>query len=83
VTKPRSNQLLEPARSVQAAAIRPPEGALGVPPPGNVLSTQAEPAEPAPSKRPAHYLWAVLIARILRLCGTDRSDAQRTSSVLN
>jgi hypothetical protein len=31
---------------------------------GNVLPTQAEPAEPVPSKRPAHYLWAVLIARI-------------------
>ena len=26
--------------------------------------TQAQPAEPVPPKRPAHYLWAVLIARI-------------------
>ena len=36
-------------------------GALGV---GNARPTQAVPAEPAPPKRPAHYLWAVLIARI-------------------
>jgi hypothetical protein len=39
------------------------EGALGAAP-GNVLPTQAAPAEPVPPKRPAHYLWAVLIARI-------------------
>ncbi|MDD5030870.1 MAG: transposase [Rhodoferax sp.] len=45
--------------------------------------SQAVPAQPVPLKRPAHYLWAVLIARILRPCGTDRSYAQRTSSVLN
>lgn len=36
-------------------------GSLGV---GNALPAQAEPAQPAPPKRPAHYLWAVLIARI-------------------
>ena len=30
----------------------------------NVLPTRAEPAQPVPPKRPAHYLWAVLIARI-------------------
>jgi hypothetical protein len=36
-----------------------------------------------PKRSPAHYLWAVLIARVLRPCGTDRSYAQRTSSVLN
>jgi hypothetical protein len=36
-------------------------GALGV---GNARPTQAVPAEPVPPKRPAHYLWAVLIARI-------------------
>jgi hypothetical protein len=37
------------------------EGALGA---GNPLPTQAEPAQPVPPKRPAHYLWAVLMARI-------------------
>ncbi len=37
------------------------EGALGV---RNPLPTQAEPAQPVPPKRPAHYLWAVLITRI-------------------
>ncbi len=43
------------------------EGALEA---GNSLPTQAEPAQPVqpvqpvPPKRPAHYLWAVLIARI-------------------
>lgn len=39
-------------------------GATGVVPMGNALPTQAQPAEPVPPKRPAHYLWAVLIARI-------------------
>jgi hypothetical protein len=37
------------------------EDALGV---SNPLPTQAEPAQPEPPKRPAHYLWAVLMARI-------------------
>jgi hypothetical protein len=37
------------------------EGALGA---GNPRPTQAEPAQPVPPKRPAHYLWAVLMARI-------------------
>jgi hypothetical protein len=39
-------------------------GKLKASPLDNVLSTQAEPAESAPPKRPTHYLWAVLIARI-------------------
>ena len=37
------------------------EGARGA---GNSLPTQPEPAQPVKPKRPAHYLWAVLIARI-------------------
>jgi hypothetical protein len=37
------------------------EGAPGV---SNPLPTQAEPAQPVPPKRPARYLWAVLMARI-------------------
>ena len=37
------------------------ECALGADPLGSALPTQGE---PVPSKRPAHYLWAVLIARI-------------------
>jgi Putative transposase len=36
-------------------------GALGA---GNPLPIQAGPAQPVQPKRPAHYLWAVLIARI-------------------
>ena len=37
------------------------EGALGA---GNPRPTQAEPTQPVPPKRPAHCLWAVLMARI-------------------
>ncbi len=37
------------------------EGARGA---GNSLPTQPEPAQPVKPKRPAHDLWAVLIARI-------------------
>ena len=40
------------------------EGAPGV---SNPLPTQAEPAQPVQPKRPAHYLWAVLLARIYEL----------------
>jgi hypothetical protein len=36
-------------------------GASGMVPPGNAQPTQPD---PVPLKRPAHYLWAVLIARI-------------------
>ena len=36
-------------------------GALGA---SNPLPTQAQPTQPVPPKRPAHYLWGVLIARI-------------------
>ena len=48
---------------VQADPAATGEGAPGV---GNARPTQAEPAQPVPvpPKRPAHYLWAVLIARI-------------------
>ena len=44
-----------PARTAAA------DGALGV---RSALPTQTEPAQPVPPKRPAHYLWAVLMARI-------------------
>jgi hypothetical protein len=49
-----------PPAQVQAepASTDTGEGALGA---GNPLPT---PAQPVPPKRPAHYLWAVLIARI-------------------
>jgi hypothetical protein len=57
------------------------EGAPGVAPLGHA---SALPPESVPLKRSkAHYLWAVLIARFLRHCGTDRSYAQRASSVPN
>ena len=48
-----------------------------------VFGEVAGEGEPAPKRSPAHYLWAVLIARFLSPCGTDRSYAQRTSSVPN
>lgn len=50
--------------------------------PGRALSALVGP-EPMPKRSPAYGLWAVLIARFLRPCGTDRSYAQRTSSVPN
>ena len=40
------------------------EGAHGV---SKSLPTQPEPAQPVPPKRPTHYLWAVLIARIYKV----------------
>ena len=61
-----------------AALVPPP---TGVAPDGNAASTQPEPVPP--KRSPAQYLWAALIARFLSPCGTDRSYAQRTSSVLN
>jgi len=54
--------------SVQTGQVDTSEGAPGVVPDGNALGggTQLpQPAQPDPPKRsPAHYLWAVLIARI-------------------
>jgi hypothetical protein len=47
-----------------AASTDTGESALGV---SNPLPTQAEPAQPVSAKRPAHCLWAVLIARIYEL----------------
>jgi hypothetical protein len=57
-------QLIDPiAALVQAEPARTAagEGARGGIDP---LPTQAEPLQPVPPKRPAHYLWAVLIPRI-------------------
>ena len=67
--------------SVQVESATTSAGAPGVAPLGNAF--QAPPDPVAPKRSPAHYLWAVLIARFLISCGTDRSYAQRTSSVLN
>ncbi|MBP6559395.1 MAG: IS91 family transposase [Burkholderiaceae bacterium] len=55
--------LAQGAAAQPATAQAQAEPALGV---GNARPTQAEPAQPVPvpPKRPAHYLWAVLIARI-------------------
>jgi hypothetical protein len=51
------------AQPATVEAAQPPgAGVLGVKLPGNVASPTPEPA--APPKRVAHYLWAVLIARI-------------------
>ena len=57
------------------------EGAPGVAPLDHAIPSTPESAPP--KRAQAHYRWAVLIARVLRPCGTDRSYAQRTSSVLN
>ena len=75
--------LAQPTKQVvvQADPAATGEGAPGVVPLGHAIPPTPEPATPKRSK--AHYLWAVLIARVLRPCGTDRSYAQRTSSVLN
>jgi hypothetical protein len=54
-----------PPATTQAESAAAGEGALGPSATGNaVLPTP----EPAPSKRSAHYLWAVLIARIYEVC---------------
>lgn len=52
------------AAQAESASTGEDAGAPGVAPPGTVLPIQAEPAQPVPSKRPAHAMWAVLIARI-------------------
>jgi len=58
------------AAPLQAAPSQPAQtgtgmGVPGVGPLGSALPIQPEPANPVPTKRsPAHYLWAVLIARI-------------------
>jgi hypothetical protein len=56
--------LVQPAAAqpATAQAAQPGVGVLGVAVPGNAAPPTPEPA--APPKRPAHYLWAVLIARI-------------------
>ena len=63
------------APALQAAAqtgqVGTCEGAPGVAPVGQTVQTQPVPAPP--KRSPAHYLWAVLIARFLISCGTDRS----------
>jgi len=53
-----------PAHPATAQASTTGEGALGVVRLGNVPPSQSESAKPVPPKRPAHYLWAALIARI-------------------
>ena len=67
--------------SVQVESATTSALAPGVAPLGNAF--QAPPDPVAPKRSPAHYPWAVLIARFLISCGTDRNYAQRTSSVLN
>jgi len=70
---PHRDAVTEMAQSAAAQPVQPAqvqaepastgagEGALGA---GNPLQTQTEPAQPVPPQRSAHYLWAVLIARI-------------------
>ena len=62
VTALAQDAVVQPAQ-VQAEPVSTAagEGARGA---GNSPPTQPEPAQPVKPKRPAHYLWAVLIARI-------------------
>ena len=53
---------VQPAQAhAEPASTDAGEGELGA---GKSLPTQAESAQPEPPKRPAHWLWAVLMARI-------------------
>jgi hypothetical protein len=62
VTALAQDAAVQPAEvQAEPASTAAGEGARGV---SNSLPTQAEPAQPVSAKRPAHYLWAVLIARI-------------------
>ena len=62
---PHRAAVTEMAHSAAEQPVQPAQvqarGALGV---RNPLPTQAQPAQLVSAKRPAHYLWAVLIARI-------------------
>jgi hypothetical protein len=62
VTALAQHAAVQPAQvRAEPASTAAGEGALGVSSP---LPTQPEPAQPVQPKRPAHYLWAVLMARI-------------------
>lgn len=62
VTALAQDALVQPAQvQAEPASTTAGEGARGV---SNPIPTQTEPAQPVPPKRPAHYLWAVLMARI-------------------
>ena len=67
--------LVQPAKQVLVPAepANMSEGAPGVVALGHAMPPTPESAPPRRS--PAHYLWAALIARFLRHCGTDRSYA--------
>jgi hypothetical protein len=57
-----SVRALPPAQlQTEPASTDAGEGALGA---GNSLPTHVELAQPVPPKQPAHYLWAVLMARV-------------------
>ena len=57
----RCNRRRRRRRPSQPASTDAGEGALEA---GKLLPTQAGSAQPEPPKRPAHWLWAVLMARI-------------------
>ena len=62
VTALARDAAVKPAQvQAEPASTAAGEGALGVRSP---LPTQTEPAQPVPPKRPAHYLWAVLMAAL-------------------
>ena len=68
VTALARDAAVKPAQvQAEPASTAAGEGALGVRSP---LPTQTEPAQPVPPKRPAHYLWAVLMARIYEVLST-------------
>ena len=62
VTALAQDAVVQPAQvQAEPASTAAGEGARGA---GNSLPTQPEPAQPVKPKRQAHYLWAVLMARI-------------------
>jgi hypothetical protein len=56
--------VVQPAQVQVQVQAEPVSSGVGTPGAGNAPPTQAVPAQPVQPKRPAHYLWAALIARI-------------------
>ena len=73
--------LAQPAKqvAVQADPAATGEGAPGLVPLGHAISPTPEPAPP--KRSPAHYLWAVLIARILTHLGLAAQPPPRAPAV--
>ena len=64
VTALAQDAVVQPAQVQAEPASTGAVAGAAAPGAGNAPTTQAEPTQPVPPKRPAHYLWAVLMARI-------------------